>query len=160
MALIHERLYRSEDLAGVNFIDYTRQLADDLYRAYKVSDDIRLELQVDVPPLPIDVAIPCGLLLNELMSNCFKHAFKSVDEGCICVSLTSDGSTNLLVVSDDGVGFPADLDFRNAPSFGLQLVHTLVDQLNGSVSLTSERGTEFTIRFPQPNAARVKGMLQ
>lgn len=150
MALIHERLYRSQDLARVNFTEYVEQLADDLYRTYKLSDsDIRLELDVDAPPLSLDLAIPCGLLLNELMSNCFKHAFKGAAEGRLRVSLTTgaDGA-NVLVVSDDGVGFPAGIDFRNTASFGLQLVKTLTEQLDGEIELKSGPGATFTVRFP------------
>jgi PAS domain S-box-containing protein len=152
MALIHERLYRSLDLARVDFAEYVRQLVDDLYRTYKTSDDdIRLELDVDVPPLSIDIAIPCGLLLNELMSNCFKHAFRDVPRGCVRVSFHRSGDgANVLTVADDGVGFPAGIDFRTTASFGLQLVNTLVDQLDGAIDLTAGRGTTFTIRFPRP----------
>ena len=151
MALIHERLYRSQDVAHVDFSEYVRQLAEDLYRSYKVSDDdIRLELDVDIPPVPIDIAIPCGLLLNELMSNCFKHAFKDAAMGCIRVTLQGGkGEPNVLTVSDDGAGFPVGTDFRNTTSFGLQLVGTLVNQLDGEVELTTARGTTFTVRFPK-----------
>lgn len=148
MALIHERLYRSQDMARVYFAEYVRQLAGDLYRSYRVSDDIRLELDVDIPPLSIDIAIPCGLLLNELMSNCFKHAFKDARKGYVRVSLNRIEEANVLVVADSGVGFPADTDFRNTASFGLQLVNTLVAQLNGKMELTTERGTTVTVRFP------------
>ncbi|WP_161968146.1 sensor histidine kinase [Fimbriiglobus ruber] len=149
MALIHERLYRSQDMARVDFSGYVRQLADDLYRGYKAFGDIGLELDVNVPPLPIDVAIPCGLLLNELMSNCFKHAFADRQTGCIRVSLNQDdGKTNVLVVADDGPGFPAGVDFRDTTSFGLQLVNTLVRQLGGEIELITGRGTTFRVRFP------------
>ena len=151
MALIHERLYRSTDLARVDFAEYIRQLADDLYRTYKVSAaDIRLDLAVDVPSLPLDLAIPCGLLLNELMSNCFKHAFPAAAAGCIRVDLrpAADG-TNVLTVADDGAGFPAGTDFRNSHSFGLQLVNTLVEQLDGEIALSVAAGTTFTVRFPK-----------
>ena len=150
MALIHERLYRSQDLAHVNFVEYTRQLADDLYRTYKVSgDEIILDVDVDVPPLPIDIAIPCGLLLNELMSNCLKHAFKEATEGRIRVALRGgSGNANVLTVTDTGAGFPPDFDFRNTTSFGMQLVNTLVEQLNGRIEVKNSRGTEITVTFP------------
>ena len=151
MALIHERLYRSQDMARVNFTEYVRQLADDLCRTYKVSDDdVRLELDVDIPPLPLDLAIPCGLLLNELMSNCFKHAFAGAAGGTIRLSLRRAGETNVLILSDDGAGFPADTNFRDTESFGLQLVNTLVDQLDGDIDMAAGRGTTFTVRFPKP----------
>jgi two-component sensor histidine kinase len=149
MALIHERLYHSHDVAHVNFTEYVRQLADDLFYTYRVGDDIRLELAVDIPPLTIDIAIPCGLLLNELMSNCFKHAFRDAPEGCIRVSLSrAPDGWNVLTVADDGPGFPAGTDFRNTTSFGLQLVNTLAEQLEGTIELTCDRGTTFTVRFP------------
>lgn len=150
MALIHERLYRSKDLAGVDFKEYVRQLTDDLYRAYKLSDDmIVLDVDVDVPPLPIDIAIPCGLLINELISNALKHAFGSVSEGSIRVVLhRNTESMNVLTVADSGVGIPSHLDFRNTRSFGLQLVNTLVEQLNGSIELVRGQGTTFSITFP------------
>lgn len=151
MALIHERLYRSQDMARVDFAEYIRQLAVDLYRSYKVSDDdVRLEVVVNIPPLSIDMAVSCGLLLNELMSNCLKHAFAPDAAGCIRIDFhRDDAGRNVLIVADDGAGFPAPTDFRNTASFGLQLVNTLVEQLDGDVELTSGPGTTFTIRFPK-----------
>jgi PAS domain S-box-containing protein len=149
MALIHERLYRAQDMARVDFAEYIRQLTDDLFRTYKISGDIRLELDVDIPPLTIDIAIPCGLLLNELISNCLKHAFTDAPHGCLRVALHRDNGASVLTVGDDGPGFPAGTDFRNTTSFGLQLVTTLVDQLDGEISMTSNGGTTFTVRFPK-----------
>lgn len=150
MALIHERLYRSQDIARVDFSDYVRRLADDLYHTYKISShEIELVLEIDFLQLSIDLAIPCGLLLNELMSNCFKHAFADVVGARLRIALFLDSAaTNVLIVSDNGAGFPADTDFRNTTSFGLQLVNTLVDQLDGTIELTSDQGTTFTVRFP------------
>ncbi|MEO7273986.1 MAG: PAS domain S-box protein [Vicinamibacterales bacterium] len=149
MALIHERLYRSDDLSRVDFAGYTRQLVDDLYRAYNLSDEnVRLELDVDVPELGIDVAVPCGLLLNELITNCLKYAFVDAAAGRLRVGLHRTGGVNVLTVSDDGVGFPATIDFRNTASFGLQLVNTLVDQLDGEITMAGGPGTTFTVRFP------------
>ncbi len=97
MALIHERLYRSQDLARVDFAEYVRNLAADLYHAYKVSDDeVALDVEVDVPPLPIDIAIPCGLLINELVSNALKHAFPDGAAGRLRVALHRNGdNTNV-----------------------------------------------------------------
>ena len=161
MALIHERLYRAKDVARVDFAEYVRQLAADLYMAYKASDDVvTLDVDVDIPPLAIDIAIPCGLLLNELMSNCFKHAFAQDAVGRIHVGLhRDDDGMNVLVVSDTGPGFPAHTDFRNTTSFGLQLVSTLVDQLNGEISLISNGGSTFTVRFPTPPTSLAPGSL-
>jgi PAS domain S-box-containing protein len=159
MALIHERLYRAQDMARVNFTEYTRQLAGDLFRSYKLSGDIRLELDVDIPSLTIDIAIPCGLLLNELISNCLKHAFPNATEGRIHVALHRENGTNVLTVADDGVGFPAGTDFRNTTSFGLQLVHTLVGQLDGESVMIADRGTTFTVRFPKSTSRNPAGAI-
>ncbi|MBY0456586.1 MAG: PAS domain S-box protein, partial [Gemmataceae bacterium] len=143
MALIHERLYRSSDLARVDFAEYVRQLARDLYRAYRV------ELDVDVPPLPVDVAIPCGLLLNELMSNCLKHAFRGRPTGVLRVAFhQAAGGVHELRVADDGLGLPPGFDLTRAESFGLQLVVTLAEQLGGEVEVTGGPGTAFAVRFP------------
>jgi len=149
MALIHERLYRSHDLAHVDFAEYVRQLAADLYHSYKLSnDEIVLDVDVDVPQMSIDIAIPCGLLINELISNAFKHAFADATEGQLRVALRRIGDNiNVLTVADTGAGFPRGLDFPNTTSFGLQLVITLVEQLNGEIELKTDRGTEFTVTF-------------
>jgi PAS domain S-box-containing protein len=150
MALIHERLYLSADLTNVNFTDYVSQLAIDLYRSYKVSEnEIRFDLDVDIPPLPIDIAIPCGLLLNELISNCLKHAFRHADAGTVRVGLVREADgTSVLSVSDDGAGLPAGFDLYATSSFGMQLITTLVKQLLGEITVSVATGTTFTIRFP------------
>ncbi len=153
MALIHERLYRSLDMASVNIGEYVRQLADDLYRTYKISNfEIALELDIDIPAMTIDIAIPCGLLLNELISNCLKHAFKNSSVGIIRVSFVPDNEFHVLTVADNGAGFPATTDFRNTTSFGLQLVNMLVEQLDGRIEHLNDGGTAFTIRFPKPKS--------
>ena len=154
MALIHERLYRSQDLARVHFSEYIRQLAEDVYRAYKVSDDeITLSVEVSVPPLPLDFAIPCGLLIYELISNCLKHAFEEGEPGWIRVMFDHEGTNATLKVADNGVGFPPGFDFRATSSFGLQLVTTLVEQLRGEVALNTEGSSEWVVTFPMPEVA-------
>ena len=158
MSLIHERLYRSHDLARVEFVHYVQQLADELYHTYRLSsEEIVLEVDVDVPPLPIDIAIPCGLLINELMSNALKHAFNHANGGRIRIAFHLNGDNlNVLTVADTGTGFPSNVDFRNATSFGLQLVNTLVEQLQGKLNLNSDRGTEFTVTFPNRRASTLE----
>lgn len=151
MALIHQRLYRSRDLTRVDFGEYIRQLADDLYMSYRISAD-RLELAIaaDDMKLPLDLAIPCGLILNELISNCLKHAFGEGAGGRLRVSLYrvfGDTANIVLEVSDDGKGLPPGFDYRNSPSFGMQLVHTLVEQLNGDLRLVDGVGTTVAVRF-------------
>ena len=149
MALIHEKLYESEDLARIDFVEYIRHLAPNLFHAYGVdSDAIKLKLSVDEVALGVDTAIPCGLIINELISNSLKHAFPGGRKGEISITLRSqEGDKLTLALRDNGVGLPKDLDFRNTPSLGLQLVNTLTDQLGGTIELSGNGGAEFTITF-------------
>jgi two-component sensor histidine kinase len=148
MALVHERLYQSKDLARIDFAEYARNLASYIFRSYGVNSDlIKPEIHVDDIALGIDAAVPCGLILNELVSNSLKHAFPNGKKGQIRVGLSADNDKFTLMVSDNGVGFPKDLDFRNTESLGLQLVNTLVAQLEGTIELDRSMGTAFEITF-------------
>jgi two-component sensor histidine kinase len=153
MALVHETLYQATDLARVDFADYARSLSGYLFQSYGVDADlIRQEIKVEDVALSIDAAIPCGLILNELISNVLKHAFPSRQTGRVCVEFRSDlDGWYTLSVGDDGIGLPEDLDFRDTDSLGFQLVNTLVDQLGGTIELDNSRGTVFTIRFADPS---------
>jgi two-component sensor histidine kinase len=156
MALIHERLYRSDDLAGIDFGDYVHNLSTFLVRSYRAnSGPVGLKVNANNIFLGIDSAVPCGLIINELVSNALKHAFPQTGpntgekENEIRVELGADPDRQVtLIVGDNGIGFPQDVDFRNTESLGMQLVTTLVNQLNGSLELDSNDGTQFTIRFP------------
>jgi PAS domain S-box-containing protein len=152
MALVHERLYRSEDLARVDFEEYIRHLAAYLFESYRVDEGvIRLRVDVQAVYLDLDTAIPCGLILNELISNSLKHAFPKGQEGEIYIGFSSDGNGRYtLVAIDCGVGFPRHLDFRHTKSLGLQLVNTLVHQLGGTIELDNSGGTAFKIAFADP----------
>jgi len=149
MALVHEKLYQSKDLAKINFEKYIRNLTNHLFRAYRTnSNAIKLKINVNDVSLSIDTAIPCGLIINELVSNSLKYAFTEGREGEIRIDLHSDGANKFrLIVSDNGAGFPKDLDFRNSPSLGLQLVNSLTNQLDGTIKLDGSSGTEFKITF-------------
>ena len=160
MALIHEKLYQSEELSRVDFAKYIQDLTDHLFRSYGAnSEAIRLKINVVDGLLGIDTAIPCGLIINELVSNSLRYAFPEGREGKICIDLRSDlpaapsdtaaqrGNKFTLIVSDNGVGLPKDLDFRNTKSLGLELVNTLADQLRGTIELDRSGGTAFKIRF-------------
>ena len=151
MALVHERLYQSKDLARVDFARYIRNLASYLGRSYGVNTNvIQLKTNLHDVFLGVDTAIPCGLILNELVSNCLKHAFPDGREGEIRIELRSDGNGEFtLMVSDNGVGLLEDLDFRNTESLGLQLVNTLVNQLEGTIELDRRGGTAFKITFAE-----------
>ncbi len=167
MALIHETLYKSQDLARVDFSGYIRNLSAYLLRSYgQLAQAITMNIETDEVFLGIDRAVPCGLILNELLSNSLKHAFPSAEDrssngarpgnenafdgtkGEIHIELRADSNRQLsLVVSDNGVGFSSDLDFRNTSSLGLQLVNTLVEQLDGAIELNDSSGTTFQITF-------------
>ncbi len=150
MALIHEKLYRSEDLAKIDFAEYIRNLTNSLFRSYEVSSSkVELKIKVDETSMGIDTAIPCGLIINELVSNSLKYAFPDGREGEINIGFHSDDGKFNLVVGDNGVGFPEELDFRNTQSLGLQLVNTLTGQLDGEIYLDKNGGTEFRITFAE-----------
>jgi len=151
MALVHEKLYQSEDMISVDFADYIQNLANYLFGAYSVGGkDISLKLDVDNVFLGMDTAVPLGIIINELVSNALKHAFSDRESGeiCVCLKKEENGNCFSLTVRDNGRGFPEDIDFRETESLGLQLVINLVDQIEGSIELnTTGEGTEFRIRF-------------
>ncbi|MFQ5885557.1 MAG: histidine kinase dimerization/phosphoacceptor domain -containing protein [Thermoplasmata archaeon] len=149
MALIHEKLYQSEDFAGIDIGDYVQSLAKSLFHMYDV-DPASITLKVNIRDVFLDIstAIPCGLIINELISNSLEHAFADGKEGEILIELSSDNKHSVLTVRDNGMGFPRDLDFRNTDSLGLQLVNTLVEQLDGRIGLDRRNGAMFTITFP------------
>lgn len=149
MALIHEKLYQSKNLAGIDLPEYIRCLADDLIRSYGVDGErITLEINAEEVFLKIDAAIPCGLILHELLSNCIKHAFPEGRPGEIRIDLWLDPQGHLcLLVRDNGIGLPVELDFLNTDSLGLQLVKMLTEQLDGTIELAQDKGTAFSITF-------------
>ncbi len=149
MALIHEKLYQSKDLARIEFSEYIRDLVASLFCSYEIkSNAIALKIDADEVFLGIDVAIPCGLILNELVLNSLKHAFSNCDSGEIHIQLYSNKENDFIfIISDNGIGFPQKIDFRNTESLGLQLVNTLTNQLGGTIELNGKDGTEFKITF-------------
>lgn len=149
MALIHERLYGSKDLAHIDFADYVESLTHHLLHSYgAVANNVTLNLDIGPLLLSIETAIPCGLIINELISNAFKHAFPNGRSGKIWVELDPAGDSQLsLVVRDDGVGLPPDFDFYRTSSLGITLVNTLVKQIEGSIELESKAGTAVKIIF-------------
>ncbi len=149
MSLIHEELYKSADLARVDFAQYMSNLTENLFESYGVvADQVSLGIDVDSPPLDIDKAIPLGLIVNELVSNSLKYAFPDSGKGTIAISLSRSESGGLILkVGDDGIGIQGEIDFGNVQTLGLRLVNTLVGQLKGTVELNREGGTEFVIRY-------------
>ena len=148
MALIHEKLYQSENLEGIYFQEYIQSLLKYLFGSYGVDPNhVKLKIIADNVLLSINKAIPCGLIVNEIVSNPLKHAFAGKLEGEIIVEFSSDGDNHILIVGNNGIPFPESLDFRRAKSLGLQLVCALVGQLGGTIELDRSGGTEFRIIF-------------
>lgn len=150
MAYVHEELYKSHDLAHISLKDYGQRLARRLIHALARTRHIALELALQDVQVTVDQAVPCGLILNELISNALEHAFQGRANGRIIVGVSLDQGRVRLMVSDDGKGVPANFDLASSPSLGLQLVARLARQLGGSVELDSwsQAGARFSIEFP------------
>jgi two-component sensor histidine kinase len=149
MALVHERFYHSDDFAHIQFNGYIEQMVVHIFQTYSIDSKI-IGLELDLEDIVLDIikAIPCGLIINELVSNVIKHAFPKGRKGEISVKLLEkkkDEAT--LVVSDNGIGFPDDIDFRNTETLGLQIVCDLVQQIDGKIELDKKHGTSFTVTF-------------
>jgi two-component sensor histidine kinase/putative methionine-R-sulfoxide reductase with GAF domain len=151
MALIHEKLYQSKDLARVDFNAYVRDLMVYLFRSFATNSDVvRTRIEMDGMYLEIDTAIPCGLIISELVTNALKYAFPDGRRGEIYIGLKRIEERNLsLVVTDDGVGFPDGFDWRESDSLGLQLVTTLTNQLHGTMDVSGTNGASFKLTFPE-----------
>lgn len=153
MALIHEKLYQSKNLAQIEFAEYIQELVDSLLSSYEGNlNTIALKINIDKVCLGIDAAIPCGLIINELVLNSFKHAFPAGKSGEIRIDFQVENENKYtLTISDNGIGFPPDLDFRNTESLGLQLVNALTNQLGGTIELNGSVGAEFKLTFEERN---------
>ena len=152
MALIHEKLYRSNDLSHVDFSHYLQELTQNIAGTY-LRPEIKVIVAAEPIFLDINSGIPCGLIVNELVSNSFKYAFPAGKTGQITVKMTcTEEGRYLLSVADDGIGFPENIDFCKTTSLGLQLVTVLAGQLQGEISLSTAAGTRFSISFPGPTS--------
>jgi PAS domain S-box-containing protein len=149
MSLIHEKLYQSKGLAKIDFDDYIRDLANGLFQSYGANGNIKLIIDIRDVSLGIDSAIPCGLVVNELVTNSLKHAFPDGRRGEVLISLHSTPENMIeLIVRDNGVSIPANIDIRKTESLGLHLVTILVEnQLHGEINLNRSKGTEFLVKF-------------
>lgn len=150
MALIHQTLYQSKDFAQVDFHAFLRSFVPTLIQSYSIHPEkICLNFEVAEVQLPIEEAIPCGLIVNELVSNALKHAFSDDRQGKIDVDFCHDGSKYAtLQVSDNGKGIPEDLDFDRSETLGVQLVSLLAGQLRGTMTVQRRDPTRFVVRFP------------
>jgi two-component sensor histidine kinase len=152
LALVHDEIYRSENMADIRLDHYLQNLAPDLLRACRGRDSIRLDLDTARLTLPLDTAIPCGLLLNELLTNAVRHAFAGREGGRVRVVLERDDHHALLAVEDDGVGLPPHVDPAEGGTLGMRLITALAGQLGARVEVDRSGGTAFRFRFPLPAA--------
>jgi PAS domain S-box-containing protein len=152
MALIHEELHKGGELDTLNISNYIEELADNLLSTYRVGNNgiiLDTDIEEDIF-FDMDTSIPLSIIINEIISNSLKHAFSGRDKGEIRIKLHREGGCNtpyILSVSDNGTGIPEDLEIKDLDSLGLQLVTTLVEQLDGELELKRNNGTEFIIRF-------------
>ncbi|MFN6454906.1 MAG: PAS domain S-box protein [Nostoc sp. EfeVER01] len=153
MALVHEKLYQSQDLARINFGEYIRDLVASLFTAYEVNEDaIALTISTeDCIFFGLDTAIPCSLIIHELVSNSLKYAFPKDRNGAINIEIKKTINNNLiLIVSDNGIGLPPNFDFQKNASLGWELVDALTHQLAGNINITGSTGVECQVTFPLP----------
>jgi len=148
MALIHEKLYNAKDLKMIDISDYTKKLAEDLFATYTI-DVKQIDLMIDIEciKLDIDITLPLGLIINELLTNSLKYAFPNGKKGIIHLEIRSIDDSYVLKIGDNGVGFPASIDYKNTDSLGMQLITSLVEQIEGEITLDTTKGTEFKIVF-------------
>jgi two-component sensor histidine kinase len=151
MALLHEALYRSGTFAAVDLASYLCQLCNQAFRSLNTDPKVQLFLELNPVYVEMDQALPCGLLVNELICNCLKHAFPSGQAGSVQVRLEASDESIRIEVSDDGVGLPADLASLSEGSLGLQLVTDLAAQLDGVLQV--EPKARFILVFPAKTSA-------
>jgi PAS domain S-box-containing protein len=148
MALIHEKLYQSKDMSQIDFSEYVSELVSNLFSSYSLNSAlIILHHNINNIMLEIDLAINLGLIINEIVSNAFKHAFPSGSKGNLYISMRKNEQKYELIIEDDGIGFSSEIDFRTTESLGLQLIMTLVEQIGGEIFLFQDHGTKFVIKF-------------
>jgi two-component sensor histidine kinase/CheY-like chemotaxis protein len=150
MALVHERLYKSDDISSIDIADYVKFMGTSLLQFYGIGA-ARVKFEVDMPGIRFNInrAIPLGLLINELLSNSLKHAYPAGRKGTITVTGAKNAGTIRIIVQDDGAGIPESFDWRNSDSLGLRLVNSLADQLAGTIELDRSSGTKFTLTVPE-----------
>ncbi|MBE9186581.1 PAS domain S-box protein [Microcoleus sp. LEGE 07076] len=152
MALVHEQLYQSKNFSNIDFAEYIQNLAYNLFQAYEIyAEGVNLQTNIAPCSMNIDTAVPCGLIINELVTNSLKYAFEEQTKGKIQIDFSLDNNgVCVLTVSDSGIGFPQDLDYRNSRTLGLRLVGSLVKQIRGEIELLETAGTNFKITFAKP----------
>jgi two-component sensor histidine kinase len=157
ISMIHEKLYQNERLAEIDFEKYVHELIDIIAYSFSSPDkDINIDIEIDDFKLGVDQGIPCGLILNEVVSNAFEHAFKGRKEGTIKIRMNEIGRKVRLIIKDDGKGLPENFENTERDSLGVTLVETLSQQLQGEYEMTSNgedgQGTRFSLEFEKEEA--------
>ena len=147
MAIIHENLYRTEDFSSIKFHTYLENLVSNLIASYRVSGEVELDADLMDIDLVLDQAIPCGLLINELVTNSLKYAWKDGEKGTISIRITEKDRIVELEISDNGIGLPEEFDQIKSDTLGLQLVITLAEQLDAELKVDVQHGTKYLIKF-------------
>ncbi|BAQ62476.1 circadian input kinase A [Geminocystis sp. NIES-3708] len=159
MALIHEHLYRSDDFSKIDLSQYIKELINILSMSYKMNN-LDVNIIIDIQKnlfLDIDTAVPCGLIINELVSNALKYAFNKNKKGILSIKAESDNDQNLvLIIADNGQGLPAGFDWEEIPTLGLRLVKNLTNQLRGNITIEYDQGTKITLVFTRIKVVNTK----
>ena len=149
IAILHEKLYQSDDLAKIKFDEYVKILAEDLLYLYELDEgNIKMIIDIEDVSLNIETAIPCGLIIDEIVANSLKYAFPNEREGIIKIELHSDDYNQFnLMIRDNGVGMPQEFDPEKADTFGMQLIKYLTKQLKATIELDKNNGTKYNLKF-------------
>lgn len=148
LGLVHDCLYQSDDVSSLNLAEYIDRLTSFFKKSMSTYSDVEITTKLSVIDVSLTKAINCGLIINELLTNAYKHAFPS-KKGNISIELAKEVNNRLsLVISDDGKGINPDTDYSNSSSFGLEMIQTLLEQLNGSMKVENLNGSKFSISIP------------
>jgi PAS domain S-box-containing protein len=148
MSFIHESLYMNKNFSSVDLREYVKGLSSNLLYSYSLNpEQVDIIMDIDELTLNIDQAIPCGLIINELVSNTFKHAFPEGNKGELKISVREKEGRMAILIADNGVGIPKEWKLEDNESLGIQLVYTLTEQLDGDIEFSGERGTKYLITF-------------
>ena len=148
MALVHERLYQAKDLSSINFADYAKSIVSEIISLYLIDTSlITTEIDIEGIELDLESAVPCGLIINELLTNAFKYAFPNNRSGIVSVHFKKNKGIYILTIKDNGVGLPEGFDYKSASTLGIRLVGVLTRQLLGTLEIKSDKGTEAIVAF-------------
>ena len=149
IALVHEKLYQSENLSEIDIQELLKSLVNDIQQAYSLNKTVQFQFDVDTLKISVDMAIPCALIINELIINAIQHGFKKQKDKRIDVHFKSTNKTYMFSVIDNGIGLPDHIDVENVKSLGLTLVTALTDQLSGVLTVKRNKGTSVSVEFAQ-----------